>query len=74
MRQISKEKERSRIRDVQMDNLRDLLGMRRIDKVLNAWIMVLYGVLKGVDKRMDVGVFQWFGHVERMLGLLRGFI
>ena len=33
-----REKERSRIRAVQMDNLRGLLGIRRMDKVLNAWI------------------------------------
>ena len=35
---IWKEKERSRIRAVQMDNLRGLLGIRRMDKVLNARI------------------------------------
>ena len=35
---IWKEKERSRIRAVQMDNHRDLLGIKRMDKVLNAWI------------------------------------
>ena len=33
-----KEKERSRIRVAQMDNLRGLLGIRRMDRVLNAWI------------------------------------
>ena len=31
-----KEKERSRIRAVQMDNLRSLLGIRRMDRVPNA--------------------------------------
>ena len=30
--------ERSRIRAVKMDNLRGLLGIRRMDKVPNAWI------------------------------------
>ena len=29
---IWKEKERSKVRDVQMDNLRGLLGIRRMDK------------------------------------------
>ena len=33
---IWKEKERSRIRGLQMDNLRCLLGIRRMDKVQNA--------------------------------------
>ena len=32
------EKERSRIKDVQVDNLRGLLSIRRMDRVLNAWI------------------------------------
>ena len=33
---IWREKERSRIRAVQMDNLRGLVGVRRIDRVPNA--------------------------------------
>ena len=41
------EKERSRIRDVQMDNLRGLLGIMRMDRVPNAWIRELCGVMKG---------------------------
>ena len=36
-----KEKERSRIRAVQMDNLRGLLGIRRMDRVPNARIREL---------------------------------
>ena len=36
-----KEKERSRIRVVQMDNLRGLLGIRRMDRVPNAGIREL---------------------------------
>ena len=36
-----KEKERSRVKVVQMDNLRGLLGIRRMDRVLNAWIREL---------------------------------
>ena len=63
---IWKEKERSRIRAVQMDNLRGLLGIRKRDKVPIAWIRVLCGVTKGVDERIDEGVLLWFGHVERM--------
>ena len=33
-----KEKERSRIRAVQMDKLRGLLGIRKMNRVPNAWI------------------------------------
>ena len=36
-----KEKERPRIRVVQMDNLRGLLGIRRMDRVPNARIRVV---------------------------------
>ena len=53
-----KEKERSRIRAIQMDNLRGLLGIRRIDRVPNTRIRKLCGVTKGVDKRIYEGVLR----------------
>ena len=58
---IWREKERSR-----MDNLRGLLGIRRMNKVPNAQIRQLCGVMKGVDKKIDEVVIRWFGHVEKM--------
>ena len=45
-----------------MDNLRGLLGIRRIVKIQNARIRQLCGVTKGVDE----GILRLFGHVERM--------
>ena len=57
---------RFRIRAVQMDNCRGLLGIRRMDKVLNTQIRELCGVRKGLERKVDEGVLQWFGHVERM--------
>ena len=63
---IWKEKESSRIRVVQMDNLKSLLGIKRMDKVTNTRIRELCGVTKGVDERIDEGVLRWFGHVEKM--------
>ena len=68
---LFKEKERSRIRNVQMVNLRDLLGIRRMDRVPNARIRELLGVTKGVDKRIDKGIFcilLWFNHHLRLNG------
>ena len=59
-------KERSRIRGVQMDNLRGLLGIRSLDKVTNARIGELCRVKKGLDERIDEGMLWWFGYVERM--------
>ena len=38
-----------------MNNLRGMLGIRRMVKVLNAWIRQLYGVMKGVDEKSDEG-------------------
>ena len=58
-------KEISRIRAVLMDNLRGLLGIRRMGRVPNARIRKLCGVTRGVDERIDEGVRRWFGHVER---------
>ena len=45
-----------------MDNLRGLLGIRRMDRVPNAWIRELSGVKKGRDERIDEGISP----VERM--------
>ena len=56
---------RTSIRAVQMDKLRGLLSIRRIYSILKAWIRELCRVMKGVDKRIDEGVLQWFSHMER---------
>ena len=63
---IWREKERSRIRDGQMDNLRGLLGIRRMNKVPNSDIRQLSGVMKRVDEWIEESFFRWFGHIERM--------
>ena len=61
-----KEKERSRVRAVQMDNIRGLLGIRRMYRVPNAEIRELCRVKKGLDEWIDEGALRWFGHEERM--------
>ena len=63
---IWREKRRSRIRAVEMYNLRGLLGIRRMDKVPNARVRQLCRVTKGVDEKIDEGILRWFSHVERM--------
>ena len=35
-----------------MNNLRGLLGIKRMDKVPNSWIRKLYKLTKGVDKKI----------------------
>ena len=52
-----RKEERSRNTAVQMDNLRGLFGIRRMDRVPNARISELCGLMKGVDERIDEGVF-----------------
>ena len=48
-----------------MDNLRGLLGIMRVKRVLNARIIC------GVKKGLDEGVFLWFSHVDRVESLCR---
>ena len=60
------EKERSIGMAVQIDNLRGLLGIRRMNRVPNARIRELCGVRKGLYERIGEGVLRWLGHVERM--------
>ena len=49
-----------------MDNLRGVLGIRRMDTIPNKWIRELCGLRRGLDERIDEGVLRWFCHVERM--------
>ena len=64
-----KEKERSRIRTVQMDNLRGLLVIRRMDRILNAQMRELYGVMKGLMRVFSSGLGMW--RECKMIELLR---
>ena len=49
-----------------MDNLRGLLDIRRMGKVPNGRIRQLCGETKGVEEKIDEGVFPWFRDVERI--------
>ena len=55
---IGKKKEKSRISTVQIDKLRDLLGIRRMDKVLNPRVRELCVVTKEVDEKIDEGEYN----------------
>ena len=43
-----------------------MLGIRRMYRFLNAHIMELCGVKKGLEERIDEGMLQLFSHLERM--------
>ena len=60
---IWKENERSRVRAVQMYNLRGWLGIRRMDRVPNARIRELCRMKKALNERIDEGLLRWFAHV-----------
>ena len=62
---LRKEKEKFKIRAVQMDSLRGLLGIIR-HRVQNTRIRDLCGVKKGLDERIDEGLLRCFSQVERM--------
>ena len=59
-------KEISRIKAVQMDNLKGFLGIRRMDRVPNARIRKLCRVAEGMNEKIEDSVLCWFGHIERM--------
>ena len=50
---IWREKEKSRTRAVQMNNLKGLIGVKRMGRVPNARVGELCGVAKGVDEKID---------------------
>ena len=41
-----------------MDNVKGLLEIRRMDKVLNTWIREFCRVTKGLGERIDEGVLR----------------
>ena len=59
-------KYRSKVQAVQMDNLRSVLGGRRIDKMRNERIREMCGVEREMNERINESLLRWFGHMERM--------
>ena len=57
--------ERKRMEEDEMNCLRNICGLRRIDRVPNVEIRRSEKNV-GVSHRIDQGVLWWFGHVERM--------
>ena len=58
--------DRRRMEAVEMDCLRNICKLRRVDRVSNGEIRRRCGKNVSVSQRMDQGVLRWFGHVERM--------
>ena len=64
VKMIWMEEERSEIRVVQRD--KSLLGIRRMDRFLNARIREMCRMDKGENERIEEDVLHWFSHMERM--------
>ena len=58
--------ERKRMEAVEMNCLRNICGLSRIDRVPNVEIRRRCGKNVCVSQRIDQGVLRWFGHVERI--------
>ena len=58
--------ERKRIEAVEMNCLRNVCGVRRIDRVSNVEVRRRCGKYRSVNQKIDQGLLRWFGHVERM--------
>ena len=64
-------KERSRNRAEQMDDIRGLLGVRRMDRIPNARIKKLCGVMNGVDEKAWDVLASSFAHLYEKYELFR---
>ena len=58
--------ERKRMEAVEMNRLRNICGLIRIDRVSNVEIRRRCGKKVSVSQRIEQGVLRWFGHVEKM--------
>ena len=59
---VWRKNERSTIKDLEMDILRGLLGIIKIDRRPNTRITMT----KGMNERINESVLRWFGHIERI--------
>ena len=58
--------ERKRVQAVEMNCMRNICGIRRIERVRNEEIRRRCGKNVDVCEKVEQNVLRWFGHVERM--------
>ena len=63
---VMNKSERKKIEAVEMDCLRSICDLRRLDRVPNTEVHRRSGKEVTVGAKMDQSVLRWFGHVERM--------
>ena len=58
--------ERQKLNVFEMECLRSMTGVSRLDRVRNEVVRARTGVRRELAARVDMNVLRWFGHVERM--------
>ncbi len=58
--------ERKRLNVMEMNCLRSMCGVTRMDRVRNEEVRKRTGVVKELAERAEQRVLLWFGHVARM--------
>ena len=58
--------ERQKLNVFEMNCLRGMTGVSRLDTVRNEVVRTRTGVRRELAARVDMNVLRWFGHVERM--------
>ena len=56
---------RSEVNVLEMNCLKSLLGVSRMDRVRNEEVCRRAGIERELARSADQGVLRWFGHVER---------
>ena len=59
--------ERQKLNVFEMECLRSMTGVSRLDWVRNEVVRARTGVRRELAARVDMNVLRWFGHVERMV-------
>ena len=58
--------ERQKLNVFEMECLRSMTGVSRLDRVRNEVLRVRIGVRRELAAIVDMNVLRWFGHVKRM--------
>ena len=58
--------ERRKVNVLEMKCLRSLVGVSRMDSVMNGEVRMRAGIERELGSRADQRVLRWFGHVKRM--------
>lgn len=63
---VWQKKNESRLNAVEMRSLRNMCGLRLVDRVRNSVIREKCGLKEDVVMKVRKGMLRWFGHIERM--------